>query len=49
MQKNCIRRLRVNVVSVKIEKIKRELLELKTKKIISVDDKYKIQKLQQQL
>ena len=49
MQKNYIRRLRVNVVSVKIEKIKRELLELKTKKTISVDDKYKIQKLQQQL
>jgi len=34
---------------VEIEKIKKELLELKTKKIISVDEKYRIQKLQQQL
>jgi len=29
------------------EKIKKELLELKTKKTISVNDKYRIQKLQQ--
>ena len=29
------------------EKIKKELLELKTQKTISVNDKYRIQKLQQ--
>lgn len=29
------------------EKIKKELLELKSQKIISVNDKYRIQKLQQ--
>jgi len=29
------------------EKIKKELLELKAQKIISVNDKYRIQKLQQ--
>jgi len=29
------------------EKVKKELLELKTKKVISVNDKYRIQKLQQ--
>ena len=29
------------------EKIKRELLELKSQKVISINDKYRIQKLQQ--
>jgi hypothetical protein len=29
------------------EKIKKELLELKSQKIISINDKYRIQKLQQ--
>ena len=31
------------------EKIKKELLELKSQKIISVNDKYRIQRLQQLL
>jgi hypothetical protein len=49
MLMNYIMKLKISVVKMDKKKIKKELLELKSQKIISVNDKYRIQKLQQLL